>query len=92
MAPQPFSPVGLQLQLEATSNETIVHCKGKITAENSELFQRQIRDLIPEPRAQVAAITRRIIIDLRQRHARRQHRFGCAVARMDGSQKQGMRP
>jgi len=64
MAPQPFSPVGLQLQLEATSNETIVHCKGKITAENSELFQRQIRDLIPEPRAQVAAITRRIIIDL----------------------------
>jgi len=27
-----------------------------------------------------------------QRHARRQHRFGCTVACMDGSKKQGMRP
>jgi anti-anti-sigma factor len=64
MATQPLSPFGLKLQLEATSNETIVHCKGKITAENSEVFQRQIRDLIPESRAQIATITRRIIVDL----------------------------
>jgi anti-anti-sigma factor len=61
---QPLNPFGLKLQLEATSNETIVHCQGKITAENAELFQRQIRDLIPESRAQIAAIARRIIVDL----------------------------
>jgi anti-anti-sigma factor len=64
VATQPLSAFGLKLQLEATSNETIVHCTGKITAENSELFQRQIRDLIPESRAQIATITRRIIVDL----------------------------
>ena len=61
---QPLSPYGLGLQLEATSNETIVHCEGKITAENSEVFQRQIRDLIPQSCAQTATITRRIIVDL----------------------------
>jgi len=64
MASQPLSPFGLKLQLEATSNETIVHCKGKITAENSEVFQRQIRDLIPESHAQIGTVTRRIIVDL----------------------------
>jgi hypothetical protein len=48
MATRPLSSFGLQLQLEATSNETVIHCKGKITAENSEVFQRQIHDLIPE--------------------------------------------
>src|SRR5215469_8392220 len=64
MANQPLSPFGLKLQLEATSNETIVHCKGKITAENSEVFQRQIRDLIPESHAQIGTVTRRIIVDL----------------------------
>src|SRR5262249_14063343 len=64
MATQPISSFGLKVQLKAPSNETIVHCKGKITAENSEVFQRQIRDLIPESRAQIAMITRRIIIDL----------------------------
>jgi anti-anti-sigma factor len=63
MATQPLSSGGLKLQLEATSNETIVHCDGKIAAENSEVFQRQIRDLIPESCAQ-AVINRRIIIDL----------------------------
>jgi len=61
---QPLSPFGLKLQLEATSNETIVHCEGRITAENSEVFQKQIRDLIPESCAQTATITRRIIVDL----------------------------
>ena len=52
MATQPLSPSGLKLQLEATSNETIVHCKGKVTAENSEVFEKQIRDLMPESDAQ----------------------------------------
>jgi len=64
MATQPLSPLGLKLQLEEKPNETIVHCKGRITAENSEVFQRQIRDLIPESRFQIATTTRRIIVDL----------------------------
>ena len=46
MATQPLSPFGLKLQLEEKPpHETIVHCKRKITAENSEVFQRQICDL-----------------------------------------------
>jgi len=64
MATPPLSPPGLNLQLEATSNETIVHCKGKITAGNSEAFQRQIRDLLPGSHAQIATATLRIIVDL----------------------------
>jgi anti-sigma B factor antagonist len=64
MATQPLSPFELKLQLEQRPNETIVHCKGKITAENSEVFRREIRDLIPESRAQIAAITYRIVLDL----------------------------
>jgi anti-anti-sigma factor len=64
MATQPLSPFGLKLQLEATPDEIIVHCKGKITAENSEAFQKQVRDLIPESRARIATVTRRIIVDL----------------------------
>lgn len=64
MATQPLSPRGLELQLEGKANETIVHCKGKITAENSEGFQREIRNLIPESSGQIAAITYRIVIDL----------------------------
>ena len=65
MVIQPHSPLGLKLQLEEKpSHETIVHCKGKITAENSEMFQRQIRDLIPQSHAQISTTTRRIIVDL----------------------------
>jgi anti-anti-sigma factor len=64
MATQPLSPFELKLQLEQRPNETIVHCKGRITAENSEVFRREIRDLIPESRAQIAAITYRIVLDL----------------------------
>jgi len=52
------------LQLEQKLNETIVHCEGKITAENSEVFQREIRDLIPESHGQIAAKTYRIVLDL----------------------------
>jgi anti-anti-sigma regulatory factor len=62
MATQPPGPRGLEL--EGKANETIVHCKGKITAENSEVFQREIRNLIPESSGQIAAITYRIVIDL----------------------------
>jgi len=64
MATQPLSPQGLKLQLEEKANETIVHCKGKITVENSEVFQKEIRDLIPESRGQIAAINYRIVLDL----------------------------
>src|SRR6476620_1512374 len=64
MATQPLSPGGLKLQLEERPNETIIHCKGKITAENLEVFQREIRDLIPESRDPIAAIAHRIVLDL----------------------------
>jgi len=64
MATQPLSPHGLKLQLEQKANETIVHCTGKITAENSEVFQKEIRDLIPESCSQISAITYRIVLDL----------------------------
>ena len=64
MTTQPLSPLGLQLQLEEKPNETVVYCKGKITAENSEAFQKEIRDLIPESRGQIAATTYRIVLDL----------------------------
>ena len=40
MATQPLSPFGLKLQLEQKPNETIVHYKGKITTEESEVFQK----------------------------------------------------
>jgi len=64
MATQPLNPLGLKLQLERKPNETIVQCKGRITAENSEMFQREVRDLIPESRDQIAAKTYRIVLDL----------------------------
>src|SRR6266852_794929 len=64
MATQPLSPGGLKLQLEEKPNETIIHCKGKITAENLEVFQREIRDLMPESRDPTAAIAYRIVLDL----------------------------
>jgi anti-anti-sigma factor len=64
VAIQPLTPRGLKLELEEKANETIVHCNGKITAENSEMFQREIRDLIPESGGQIAAITCRIVLDL----------------------------
>ena len=64
MATQPLTPRGLQLQMEQKTEETIVHCKGMITAENLEVFQSGIRELIPEPRGRTAAITHRIVLDL----------------------------
>jgi len=64
MATQPLSPLGLKLQLEQKPNEIIVHCEGKITAENSAAFQREIRDLIPESQGQIAAKSYRIVLDL----------------------------
>jgi anti-anti-sigma factor len=64
MATQPLTPHGLKLQLEEKANETIVHCTGRINAENSETFQKEIRDLIAESPGQVAAISYRIVLDL----------------------------
>src|SRR5215468_5161022 len=64
MATQPLNPLGLKLQLERRPNETVVQCKGRITAENSEVFQREVRDLIPESHDQIGAKTYRIVVDL----------------------------
>src|SRR5207249_1025602 len=41
-----------------------IHCKGKITAENLEVFQREIRDLMPQSRGPIATIAYRIVLDL----------------------------
>ena len=64
MATEALSPAGLKLQLEQTANETIVRCTGKITVENSEMFQREISDLIPDGGGQIAASSYRIVLDL----------------------------
>jgi anti-anti-sigma factor len=64
MASQPLISRGLKLQLEEKANETIVHCAGKINAENSDAFQKEIRDLIAEFQGNVAAINRGIVLDL----------------------------
>ena len=64
MATQPLTLRGLTLQLEEKANESIVHCTGRINAENSEVFQREIRNLIPESCSQSTAITHRIVLEL----------------------------
>ena len=64
MATEALSPAGLKLQLEQIASQTIVHCTGKITVENSETFQKEIRDLIPDGGGQIAAGSYRIVLDL----------------------------
>jgi anti-anti-sigma factor len=64
MTTQLLSPRGLKWRLEERANETIVHCEGRINAENSGIFQREIRDLIPESCGQTDAITFKIVLDL----------------------------
>ena len=59
-----MNPGGLKIQLQEKANETIVHCTGKITAENSEVFQQGIRELISESSGQIGATTYRIVLDL----------------------------
>jgi anti-anti-sigma regulatory factor len=56
MAPQRLGAPGLKFEFEEKGNETILRCTGKITAENSEAFQKEIRDLIPESRRQVGVV------------------------------------
>ena len=64
MTTQPFDARGLQLRLEESQKERIVHCSGRITADNSEMFQQQIRHLIPDTHDQIAVITQKIVLDL----------------------------
>ena len=64
MATQPVTPHRLTLQLEQNGNETIVHCAGRINAENSKMFQKQISSLIPESSTQNSATPARIVLDL----------------------------
>jgi len=64
MATQPVNPHRLTLKLEENTKETILHCAGRISAENSEMFQREIRKLIPETGTQSAAVPHRIVLDL----------------------------
>ncbi len=55
---------GLKLEVEEKASETIIHCTGKINAENSAAFQAHVRGLIPDSRGHVDAITIRIVLDL----------------------------
>lgn len=55
---------GLKLDVEEKTSETIIHCTGKINAENAAAFQEHLRGLIPDSRGHVAAVTLRIILDL----------------------------
>jgi anti-anti-sigma factor len=64
MATQSVTAHGLTLQLEEKAMERILHCAGRINTENSEMLQREIRNLIPESGTQSAAITHRIVLDL----------------------------
>lgn len=64
MATKPIVTRGLKLELEEKADETIIHCTGKINAENAEAFQTEIRGLIPASRGHVDAITLRIVLDL----------------------------
>lgn len=64
MATLPGTPHGLTVRLENKADETIVHCAGRINAENTEMFQREIRNLIPEGGGENTATSPRIVLDL----------------------------
>ena len=65
METRTFFASGLKLDLEEGPEETIVHCRGKITAESAEAFENEIRGrVIPESRGKGIAVTSRIILDL----------------------------
>ena len=64
MATSPFAAPGLKLDCEEKTHETIVHCTGRINAENSEAFQKEIHSLIPSSRGHANAVTVRIVLDL----------------------------
>src|SRR5215467_1323629 len=64
IATQPLISRELKLQPEERANETIIHCNGKIAAESSDLFQREIRAVIPESRGEIAVIPYRVVLDL----------------------------
>jgi anti-anti-sigma factor len=55
---------GLKLNVEEKGSETIIHCLGKITAENAEAFQAHIRGLIPASRGHADSLTLQIVLDL----------------------------
>lgn len=67
MASQAITGPGLTFELEEKAEETIVHCKGRITADSAELFQTEIRDrVIPTSRGKGVPVTARIVLDLSQ--------------------------
>jgi len=59
-----FAP-GLKLDLDEGPEQTIVHCRGRITGESAEAFENEIRGrVIPESRGKGIAVTSRIVLDL----------------------------
>jgi len=60
-----FSAPGLKLDLDERPEETIVHCRGKITGESAAAFENEIRGrVIPESRGKGISVTSRIVLDL----------------------------
>ena len=64
MATQPPSPRKLKFQLEERTHQAILHWTGKITAENSSAFERDIRNLLPASQGSAAATAYKIVLDL----------------------------
>lgn len=65
METRTFSAPGLRLDMEEGPEETIVHCRGKITGESAEAFENEICGrAIPESRGKGVAVTSRIVLDL----------------------------
>jgi anti-anti-sigma factor len=62
MATQPLTPRGFKLHLEHKADKTVVHCAGKIAGADSDVFQREIRDLIGDSGGQIAT-SHRIVLD-----------------------------
>jgi anti-anti-sigma factor len=79
----------LKLQLEQKPNQTIVHCEGKITAENSGAFQREIHDLIPELQGQIGATAYSIVLDLSNVKHVDSTGLGALLAAWTAAQKKG---
>lgn len=57
MAQTPLTIPELKLETEATSDETIVRCIGKMTYTSSEALRSTVRGLLPE--------TKRVVLDLK---------------------------
>lgn len=57
MGQMPTIPPELKIEIETSSDETLVRCIGKLTHTSSEALRTAVRDLLPE--------TKRLLVDLK---------------------------